>query len=49
MATVATDNQASQRVLTKAGMQFVEIRKYSDGAVSQVYAWSVEAEEGAIE
>ena len=39
IATVASGNLASQRVVVKAGMRFVQARQDEDGSVTQVYEW----------
>ena len=39
IATVAPDNQASQRVLAKAGMQRGALRHDEDGTDTQLFHW----------
>lgn len=41
IATVAPENMASQRVLLKAGMRAMGIRKNDDGSVTQMFGWRV--------
>jgi len=41
VATVADEHLASQRVLTKAGMQFSHSIKERDGSTTQVFVWRV--------
>ncbi len=41
IATVAPENLASQRVLLKAGMRFVETFVDDDGDTTQLYVWEV--------
>ncbi len=40
IATVAPDNLASQRVLTKAGMTFAHLRQNDDGSTTRVFVWT---------
>ena len=39
IATIYPENRASERVLTKAGMAFVEDRPEDDGTITRVLAW----------
>jgi ribosomal-protein-alanine N-acetyltransferase len=39
IATVAPENLASQRVLSKAGMRLAHPRENSDGSLTNVYEW----------
>lgn len=39
IATVAPDNLASQRVLTKAGVTFAHLQQNDDGSTTRVYEW----------
>ncbi len=40
IATVAPQNEASQRVLGKAGLRPADVRRNDDGSSTQVFAWN---------
>ncbi|MEK8034911.1 GNAT family N-acetyltransferase [Ideonella sp. DXS29W] len=48
IATTATENVASHRVLLKAGMQRGPVQRNDDGSETQVFVWQAGARENAL-
>ncbi len=47
IATIAPENLASQRVVSKAGARLVDVLHHDDGSSTQVYEWTSPCEQSA--